>query len=62
MTWTQWRGPGRLTFTPPALLVKEGKASAQVTFTEPGVYAIRVYVDDGIVFEPTDLTVTVSGS
>ena len=62
VTWTQWRGPGRLTFAPPRTVVKEGKASTNVTFTEPGTYVIRAFADDGIVFEPTDITVAVSGS
>jgi len=62
VTWTQWRGPGRLTFAPARTVVKEGKASTNVTFTEPGTYVIRAFADDGIVFEPTDITVTVSGS
>jgi len=62
VTWTQWRGPGRLSFTPPRMVVKDGKASTSVTFAEPGTYVIRAYADDGVVFEPTDITVTVSGS
>ncbi len=62
VTWTQWRGPGRLSFTPPRMVVKDGKASTSVTFAEPGTYTIRAYADDGVVFEPTDFTVTVSGS
>jgi hypothetical protein len=59
VTWTQWRGPGRLSFTPPRMVVKDGKASTDVTFTEPGTYTIRAYADDGVVFEPADFTVTV---
>ena len=55
-------GPGRLTFAPPRTVVKEGKASTNVTFTEPGTYVIRAFADDGIVFEATDITVAVSGS
>ena len=62
VTWTQWRGPGRLTFAPARTVVKEGKASTNVTFTEPGTYVIRAFADDGIVFEATDITVAVSGS
>ncbi len=62
VTWTQWRGPGRLTFAPARTVVKEGKASTNVTFTEPGIYVIRAFADDGIVFEATDITVAVSGS
>jgi hypothetical protein len=62
VTWTQWRGPGRLSFTPQRMVVKDGKASTNVTFAEPGTYVIRAYADDGVVFEPVDLTVAVSGS
>jgi hypothetical protein len=62
VTWTQWRGPGRLTFTPQRMVVKDGKASANVTFSAPGTYVIRAYADDGVVFEAADITVAVSGS
>jgi hypothetical protein len=62
VTWTQWRGPGRLTFTPARTVVKDGKASTEVTFSQPGTYVIRAYADDGIVFEPADVTVTVAGA
>ncbi len=61
VTWTHWRGPGRLTFTPMRSAVKEGRASTAVTFTEPGTYVIRAYADDGIVFESADVTVAVTG-
>lgn len=60
VTWTQWRGPGRLSFTPPRLVVKDGKASTSVSFSEPGTYVVRAYADDGVVFEPADISVTVS--
>jgi hypothetical protein len=60
VTWTQWRGPGRLSFTPPRMVVKDGKASTAVSFSEPGTYVVRAYADDGVVFEPADVTVTVS--
>jgi hypothetical protein len=59
VTWTQWRGPGRLTFNPPRMLVKDGKASTAVTFSDPGTYVVRAYADDGVVFEPADFTITV---
>lgn len=62
VTWTQWRGPGRLSFEPARMVVKDGKASTNVTFSEPGTYVVRAFADDGVVFEPVDLTVTVSGS
>jgi hypothetical protein len=62
VTWTQWRGPGRLTFSPPRMVVKDGQASTRVTFPGPGHYVVRAYADDGIVFEPADFTVTVTES
>jgi hypothetical protein len=62
VTWTQWRGPGRLEFTPARGLVKDGKASTAVTFSDPGTYVIRAYADDGVVFEPVDFTVTVAAA
>lgn len=61
VTWTQWRGPGRLTFNPARVLVKDGQAATTVTFSAPGSYVIRAYADDGIVFTPADVTVTVTG-
>jgi len=60
VTWTQWRGPGRLTFAPMRVVVRDGKASTTVTFAEPGLFVIRAYADDGIVFEPADITVNVT--
>jgi hypothetical protein len=62
VTWTQWRGPGRLTFSPARTVVKGGKAATEVTFPSPGTYVIRAYADDGIVFEPADVTVTVAAA
>jgi len=59
VTWTQWRGPGRASFAPMTVLVKDGRASTQASFNEPGTYVVRAYADDGIVFEPADVTVTV---
>ena len=49
-------GSGRaLYFTPARMVVKDGKASTNVTFAEPGTYTIRAYADDGVVFEPGGL-------
>ena len=61
VTWTQWRGPGTLTFDPMTVVVKDGKASTRVTFTEPGTYVIRAYADDGVLAVPADVTVNVTG-
>jgi hypothetical protein len=62
VTWTEWRGPGPLTFDPMRVVVKDGKASTAVTFSEPGTYVIRAYADDGVVFEAADFTVTVASA
>jgi hypothetical protein len=59
VTWTHWRGPGRLTFDPMTSLVKDGKVTAKVTFSQPGTYVIRAYADDGVVTTPADVTVIV---
>lgn len=61
VTWTHWRGPGTLTFDPMTMVVKDGKATTHVTFTEPGTYVIRAYADDGILATPADVTINVTG-
>ena len=61
VTWTHWRGPGRLAFEPMTVVVKDGKAMTRVTFTEPGTYVVRAYADDGILAVPADVTINVSG-
>jgi hypothetical protein len=62
VTWTHWRGPGRVTFDPATGPVKDGKVSSRATFTEPGTYVVRAYADDGAWFEPADVTVTVTAA
>jgi hypothetical protein len=62
VTWTHWRGPGKLTFDPMTMVVKDGKATTHVVFTEPGTYVIRAYADDGIVATPADVTINVTGT
>jgi hypothetical protein len=62
VTWTQWRGRGKLTFDPMTMVVKDGKATTNVVSTEPGTYVIRAYADDGIVTTPADVTINVTGT
>jgi hypothetical protein len=62
VTWTDWRGPGELTFEPMTELVKNGKASTTVTFSQPGTYVIRAYADDGVIATPADVTVVVEAN
>jgi hypothetical protein len=59
VTWTHWRGPGRVTFNPMTAVVQDGKATTRASFSQPGVYVIRAYADDGVRMEPADVTVTV---
>lgn len=60
-TWVQWRGPGKLTFDPGMVVVKDGKATTQVAFPEPGTYVVRAYADDGILTTTADATINVVG-
>ena len=61
VTWTHWRGPGKVTFDPMTMVVKDGKAATRVVFSQPGTYVIRAYADDGILTTPADVTVEVVG-
>jgi hypothetical protein len=61
VTWTHWRGPGKIAFMPRMMPVKEGKATTTATFSEPGTYVVRAYADDGVWLEAADVTVVVSG-
>jgi hypothetical protein len=60
VTWTLWRGSGTVRFDPPTMVVKDGKASTQATFSAPGTYVIRAFADDGVLLEGGDVTVTVT--
>jgi len=62
VTWTHWRGPGKLLFDPMTMVVKDGKATTHVVFNEPGAYVIRAYADDGILTTPADVTINVTGT
>ena len=61
VTWTHWRGPGRITFTPQSGPAKEGTpATTQATFSAPGTYVVRAFVDDGVLLGSNDVTVNVA--
>jgi len=62
VTWTVWRGSGAVKFDPPSMVVKDGKATTQATFSAPGTYVIRAFADDGVLLEGGDVTVTVAGA
>ena len=59
VTWTHWRGAGSVKFDPQSMVVKDGKAGTQATFSAPGTYVVRAYADDGVLLETSDVTVTV---
>jgi hypothetical protein len=61
VTWTVWRGAGQVRFDPPSMVVKDGKATTQATFSAPGAYVIRAFADDGVLLEGGDVTVNVAG-
>jgi len=48
LTWSQYRGPGVVTFEPakPGVDPANGKAVATATFSMPGDYVLRVQVND----------------
>jgi len=61
LTWTHWRGPGRVTFTPQSGPAKEGTpVTTQATFSAPGAYVVRAFVDDGVLLGTGDVTVNVA--
>ncbi len=74
VAWLQWRGPGTVTFDPwhlegiddhmpgwaPPPLPPNGEVVTTATFSEPGTYVLRAMADDGYLYTPLDVTVTVS--
>jgi hypothetical protein len=60
--WTQYRGPGKVTFTPDASPVVHGEPitlTSKATFSAPGTYVLRATANDGQLFTSRDVTVTV---
>jgi hypothetical protein len=66
--WQEYRGPAPVKFEPARSpvgaggTVKDGKATATASFSEPGVYVLRAFADDTSLFATAEVTVTVSGS
>ncbi len=61
VTWMQYRGPGKVSFTPAdPISVTNGRAVATATFSMPGTYVFRAMVTDGEFQTPTLVTVTVN--
>jgi hypothetical protein len=61
VTWTVWRGPANVTFSPAIVEVKNGKALATATFTTPGTYVLRGGANDGELHVEKDVTIAVDG-
>jgi len=61
--WSEYRGPGKVIFDPPASAVLYGepvKLQTKVTFGAPGTYVLRATAFDGQLFSSHDVTVNVS--
>jgi hypothetical protein len=59
--WIHYRGPGRVTFDPPATSAKTNPVTSEtkVSFSMPGVYRIRALATDGQWFSTSDVDVNV---
>ncbi len=60
--WIQYRGPGKVTFTPDISPVIHGQPvtlTSKMSFSVPGTYVLRVTASDGQLFTSRDVTVTV---
>ena len=73
LAWIQYRGPGTVDFDPfvrpmvdhtpgwtPPPLPEDGRIVTTAVFSEPGTYVIRAMADDGYLYTPADVTVTVT--
>jgi len=62
--WIQYRGPGKVTFSPSASAIVHGEPvtlTTKVSFSVAGTYVLRATASDGQLFTTRDVTVTVSG-
>ena len=61
--WIQYRGPGKVTFDPESSEVVQGKPvtlTSKVSFSAPGTYVLRAIANDGQLYTPSDVTITVN--
>jgi hypothetical protein len=61
--WIQYRGPGKVTFSPAASPVVYGEPvtlTSKVSFSVPGTYVLRTIADDGQLFTTQEVTINVS--
>ena len=59
LNWIVWRGPDNAKFDQASILVKDQKATVEVTFPQPGTYILRGTANDGELKVEKDVTVTV---
>jgi hypothetical protein len=60
--WIQYRGPGKVTFSPDASAVIHGQPvtlTSKASFSAPGTYVLRATASDGQLLTSRDVTVTV---
>jgi hypothetical protein len=58
--WTQYRGPGKVTFDPDASMIVHGQPvelTTKVSFSVPGTYVLRATAGDGQLYSSHDVTV-----
>jgi hypothetical protein len=63
--WTQYRGPGKVTFDPDASALVYGEpvaVTSKVSFDAPGVYVLRATANDGQLVTSRDVTVQVNSN
>jgi len=63
--WIQYRGPGKVLFTPSASKIVYGEPvtlTSKVTFSAPGTYVVRAIANDGQLFTTREITVMVTGA
>jgi hypothetical protein len=61
--WTQYRGPGKVTFDPDSSSVIYGEPvtlTSKASFGAPGTYVLRATANDGQLFTSREVTVTVN--
>jgi hypothetical protein len=60
--WTEYRGPGKVTFSPDSSPVVYGepvKLASKVTFGAPGTYVLRAIANDGQLYTTSEITIIV---
>jgi hypothetical protein len=63
--WIQYRGPGKVTFNPPASPVVYGEPvtfTSKASFSAPGTYVLKAIANDGQLYTTREVTVTVNAA